>query len=395
MTSQANIIEQVAGKGFLRSYISFCADLTDAPHIFHLGVGLGILGAAIGNNVSIPSYGGLDIYPNLWLVLIAPSGFMRKSTALYQGKRLLRYSVAKAILADDFTPEKLASILQDNAAGLLVVSEFTRLLDMLNRDYNAGLRQMLTELYDSPDKWVIERRKEKKRCIENAAISLLGATTLDWLEERVKARDLRGGFLARFLFLPAIERGPRVIGNPHVNIAIRESLKDHLWHVAELEGTADYSLVWGDYVDWLYGYEKKVEQSTMPKELIGVYSRAGTTTLKLALLFQASLRPQIEITSEAMEMAQAFLTYIHDETRRVTSTFRDSWFEKQMQKAMQCIVERGGRTTRKDLYRGMSIESRKLDSVIKTLVEQGRIEVLKGEASSSGGPRPTIYTFIE
>jgi len=272
---------------------------------------------------------------------------MRKSTALYQGKRLLRYSVAKAILADDFTPEKLASILQDNAAGLLVVSEFTRLLDMLNRDYNAGLRQMLTELYDSPDKWVIERRKEKKRCIENAAISLLGATTLDWLEERVKARDLRGGFLARFLFLPAIERGPRVIGNPHVNIAIRESLKDHLWHVAELEGTADYS------------------------------------------------RPQIEITSEAMEMAQAFLTYIHDETRRVTSTFRDSWFEKQMQKAMQCIVERGGRTTRKDLYRGMSIESRKLDSVIKTLVEQGRIEVLKGEASSSGGPRPTIYTFIE
>lgn len=96
------ILEVVASEGFLRSYIAFCGDLTDAPDIFHLGVGLTILGAAMGNNVRIPSYGGLDIFPNLWMVLIAPSGFMRKSTSLYQGKTLLAYSVEKAVLPDDW-----------------------------------------------------------------------------------------------------------------------------------------------------------------------------------------------------------------------------------------------------------------------------------------------------
>lgn len=392
---ETDILKSVAGKGFLRSYVEFCADLTDAPHVFHLGVGLGILGAAMGNNVRIPSYGGLEIFPNIWLVLIAPSGFMRKSTALYQGKGLLRYSVEKAILADDFTPEKLTSILQDNPAGLLVVSEFTRLLDMLNRDYNAGLRQMITELYDSPERWIVERKKGGKSIIENAAISLLGATTLSWLEERVKTKDLRGGFLARFLFLPALERGPRIKGNPHMSLGMREKLKDWLWNIAELEGIADYKGVWKDYTNWLHKYERKVEGSNMPKDLMGVYSRTGTTVLKLALIFQASLQPQIKITSEAMGMAQAFIAYIHQTTRVVASTFSDDWFDKQLKKVMRSLVEHGGRVTRKELLRATRLESRKLNSVVKTLEEQGRIEIKQDRASSRGGPRPTIYTFIE
>jgi hypothetical protein len=392
----SEILECVAGKGFLRCYIGFCGDLTDAPHIFHLGVGLTILGAAMGSNVRIPSYGGLDIYPNLWLVLIAPSGFMRKSTALYQGKSLLAYSVEKAVLPDDWTPEKLAAILEDNPAGLLVVSEFTRLLGMLDRDYNKGAREMLTELYDSPERCVVERAKGNKRVIENAAVSLLGATTLDWLEERVKAKDLRGGFLARFLFLPATERGPRVEGRPHVNQSVKLTLKDWLWTVAELEGVADYSDVWNDYSDWLYEYERKIEKSNVPGDLMGVLSRAGTTTLKLALLFQASLRPQLRITAEAMEMAQQLVSYLHYTTQAVARGFADDWFEKQMQKVMRFLVDRGGVVTRQALLRALrGLESRKLDSVLKTLREQGRIEISQGEGAPRGGPKPTIITFVE
>jgi len=392
--NEADILAKVADEGFLRSYLEYCADTTDAPHIFHLGVGVGILGAALGNNVRIPSWARQEIYANIWLVLIAPSGFMRKSASLRLGKRLLAQSVPKALLPDDWTPEKLATILQDNPAGLLTISEFTRILAMLERDYNLGSKEMLTELYDSPAEWVVERQKSSKRIIENAAVSILGATTLDWLEDRVKSKDLRGGFLARFLFLPATKRGPRVTEQPGISHTIRLSLSDHLKAVAELEGQADFSEVWEDFDNWLYRYEVMAESGGMPPELAGMYSRTGTTTLKLALIMQASLRPQLEITEQAMRKAIAFIEFIHNVTAEVTRSFADDWFGKQMQNAMQAIVEHGGRITRKDLYRSVRIESRKLDSVIKTLVEQGRIEVGKGE-SEKGGPKPTIYTFIE
>jgi len=42
---ESKLLAQVADKGFLRSYVQHCADSTDAPWIFHLGVGIGILGA--------------------------------------------------------------------------------------------------------------------------------------------------------------------------------------------------------------------------------------------------------------------------------------------------------------------------------------------------------------
>lgn len=192
--NENDIIARVADTGFLRSYVDYCKDTTDAPHIFHLGVGLSILAAALGNNVKIPSWADQMIYPNLWIVLIAPSGFMRKSASIRMGQKLLRHAVGKAVLPDDWTPEKLAHILQDNPAGLLTISEFTRILAILERDYNLGSKEMLCELYDSPEEWTLQRQSSGNVTIKDASVSLLGATTLDWLEERVKAKDLRGAF---------------------------------------------------------------------------------------------------------------------------------------------------------------------------------------------------------
>ena len=394
--NEADIIAKVADRGFLRSYLDYCTDSTDAPPIFHIGVGLAILGAALGNRVRIPSWARQEIYPNLWLVLIAPSGFMRKSASLRLGKNLLRQAVPKTILPQDWTPEKLATILQDDAAGVLSISEFTRVLAMLQKDYNLGAKEMLTELYDSPAEWVVERQKSKKKVIENAAISIMAATTLDWLEERVENKDLRGGFLARFLFLPATKRGKRVTKRPGITHTVALKLKDHLVTVAELEGQADTSEVWDGFSDWLDKYERLAESGGMAPELKGMYSRTGTTTLKLALIMQASLRPQIEITQEAMDRAIAFIKFIHAVTAQVTGTFADGWFGKKIQKAIRFLQEKGGRCTRRDLSRGMNEPKKQLDQIVGAMIEQGRIKAEKEEKMpGKKGPIATIYTLLD
>lgn len=390
-TYEPDILNKVGSSGFLRSYVQNCIDSTDAPPVFHLGVGLVILGAAMGNRVHIPSYGHQIVYPNIWLVLIAPSGFMRKSTALNLGKSLLVQAVPKRMLPDDFTPEKLADILKDEAAGIMTISEFTKILQILDRDYNRGAKEMLTELYDSPAHYVIQRKMGGKTTITDAAISLLGATTLDWLQERVKKRDLEGGFLARFLFLPATQRGPRITEIPDIAHSIRLSLTDHLKSVAEMEGVADFSLVNKIYNDWLYKYERHVESGGMPSELTGVYSRTGVTARKLAVIFQASLKPgELKISPDAMQSAMAFIEYIHQATAQVARGFGDSWFEKQLIKARQFIISREGRVTREELMLHMKIKARDLDEIMRTLRESGEVEF--STEKTSGRP-VTIYTL--
>lgn len=393
--SEAEVLAKVADKGFLRSYVDYCADSTDAPHIFHLGVGVAILGAALGNNVRIPSWARQEIYPNIWLVLIAPSGFMRKSASLRLGKGLLSRAVPKTLLPQDWTPEKLTSILQDDAAGVLSISEFTRVLAMLERDYNLGAKEMLTELYDSPAQWVVERQKSSKKVIENAAISIMAATTQDWLEDRVKSKDLRGGFLARFLFLPATKRGKRVTERPGLIHTVALSLKDHLVTVAELQGQADYSEVWDHFNDWLYNYERMAETGGMAPELAGMYSRTGTITLKLALIMQSSLLPQLKVTEEAMRKAIVFIEFIHSVTAQVTGTFTEGWFGKQLQRAIRFLESKGGSAIRRDLLCHMQIEAKKLNQVVGTLIEQERIKEEKVEKEpGKRGPVATKYTLL-
>lgn len=390
------IIGKVADKGFLRSYVDYCKDKTDAPHIFHLAVGLGVLGAALGNNALIPCfYGDLKLYPNLWVVLVAPTGFYRKSTALMMGKRLLRSAVPKALMPDDCTPQKLAVVLRDNPAGLMTISEFTRLLASFEREFMAGTKEMLTEMYDSPEEWVLERKSSKKVVIKDVSLSLLGATTIAWLEERVKARDLEGGFLARFLFIAGTERGPRPRRCGDVNHHIYLKLQEHLGAVAELEGRADYSLVEDDLRDWIYNYERLAEQGGMPPELVGMYARTGTTVQKLALLFQISMTSSsLKITPEAAEKAKTLLEYIHQQTAKVTRSFADNWFGRELEKVVRILGNNGGEITRQELMRATRLKSRQLDEVVKALHEQGRLEIKKMEASSGGGPRPTVYVLL-
>ena len=82
--SHNELIENVANEGFLKSYVDYATKQTDTPKLFHLFTGLAIVGASLGNKVFVRAW-GKNIYSNLWIVTVAPSGFYRKSTAINLG----------------------------------------------------------------------------------------------------------------------------------------------------------------------------------------------------------------------------------------------------------------------------------------------------------------------
>ena len=112
---------------FLKEYVSYASELTDADPAFHEGVGLGIVAAACGNNFFF-QFGDQKLYSNLYILLLGDSSTSRKTTCLTIGKNTLSYARPEALLVNEGSYEKILQILSKNPTGVFCFSEFMSLL---------------------------------------------------------------------------------------------------------------------------------------------------------------------------------------------------------------------------------------------------------------------------
>jgi hypothetical protein len=196
------------------------------------------MGAAIGNKAFVKIDRG--IRPNMYLFLVGGSTFMRKITGMDYGTAILRtMSEAKKevyealmdaydtaiqdwldapkhvrgekpekpsdksnIYADELTPEMLLEKMAQKSDGCFLYSEAGSLLARLNNSYMAGFKERLTDFFDG--RQVPYRRETKsggRVTIRDAAPSLIGCSTFEWLKEHLSLNDMLSGFLARFLYV--------------------------------------------------------------------------------------------------------------------------------------------------------------------------------------------------
>src|SRR5262249_22707391 len=76
------------GMSFLDDFVGYLQTRTDAPSDFHVHAGMVALSTAVGNRVWTHGW-TRPVYPNLWAVVIAPSGY-GKSAPLDMAERVLR-----------------------------------------------------------------------------------------------------------------------------------------------------------------------------------------------------------------------------------------------------------------------------------------------------------------
>ena len=140
------------------------------------------------------------IYPNLFAVWIAPSTLYHKSTALNKARYVLRETVPFLLAPQEATPEALYSDMsgkqptnynelpaeeqtqwlleRDFAAQRgLVTDEISGYLASAGKDYNAGLLESLMLFYDCEPKFTRSTVKNGRLTINNAYLSILGAST--------------------------------------------------------------------------------------------------------------------------------------------------------------------------------------------------------------------------
>ena len=382
----------VPDRGFLRSYISFMTSLTDACPEYHLATGLSIISAAVGNRVKFYGHAGRLYKLNLWTVLLGPSGD-RKSTAINKGLDLLNIAVPDSKLPNQYSQESLLKAMQGKERTLLFHDEFYKLLKESKRDHMVGIIPTLTELYEQTGEYEYNTIKGGKVVISDPALSIIAASTLDWMQEMVDDSIIKGGFLPRFLFWPGGRRAERkgLVGRP--DPVIEASLIDALQTMSKLEGIAEFpDDVSKRYDEWDQMHEAQITESKCSPQLRAFFKRMPTYLLKFAVLYQISNDMRdLTVTLEAMEQAIRTIEYVkRNLTTLVDQEFSGDREYKQINKVFHLIKD-SGTVDYSTLLRMSHMSSYSLERILKTLVDMERIEV---QTVKSGRKPKRVYQAL-
>jgi hypothetical protein len=199
--------EASSGSGFgpfLDEYIQFSRRRSpEAYDLYHLACGLFVLSTIAARRFAIPK--GKEFYPNLYLVLIGPSGIFAKSTTASVAKDVVSAAGAEKYLIRWATPERLVQkMAEDDSSGqrALVFGEIGGLVRELGQGERFGAyHSLLRDLYDCEKQYsrsTISRQDEK---VSRPYLSVIGtATPADFIIVAHRFSPFwRDGFLARFL----------------------------------------------------------------------------------------------------------------------------------------------------------------------------------------------------
>ena len=276
------------------------------------------------------------LFPNPWVILIAPQGRGHKSAALSMARKLvlkLDASHQPRILASKLTPEALVkslaaqtisaevlkqldatmiSIVKKPAQAMLYSSELGVLLG--KEKYNQGMIALLTDLYDTPEEWYSDTVMRGDQRLYDVCLSIMGASTPDWMQTMLPADAFKGGFMSRMLLVGYPETWHKRIADPApADEQVGKDLVQKLTAVAKLEGEMKWTPAARDYFrEW---YEHLPNPEPGPKA--AYLERKQDHLLKFAILIQLSWKPELTLTRLALEASLAMLDAIEPDTLRM------------------------------------------------------------------------------
>lgn len=379
--------------GFIKQYTEYASSFTDAPISNHERVALVMIATVLNRKVWI-AQGDSEVYPLLWMMLIAESGFNRKSYSMRTGSNILRQMPNNYLIATDYSSqEKFLECLSKKSQGLMVIGEFKRFMGMLNKDYMGGMQGMITELFDCDSEYRKQTTKQGEMVISAPFVSILCASTPEWLISSIKNDDLAGGFLPRFLIFRAPRKTKSLAFQPKSDFNVKIKLTQLLNTIDRFHGELQFSPEAIKYYEtWYVDFEQKCME--WPNTLLPFYVRLTDYAKKLSIIYHVDKlidKPlpdtfmgtdDINIQHEFINvddvmtgcrMAQYFAEDI--------TGFLDTEVSVSKNDRMKKLVEKVIRTkfpdqiTKSDLLRSTNILTRELSPLLETLEDEHKIRI--------------------
>ena len=292
--------------GFLREYVqNYAIRVSDAPEEMALGAALVTVGTLMMKHVYMP-WGANRLAPNLWVLVIGPSTFVRKSTTVNMPIDLLAKVARNRVGPNQMTVEGIVQHLHQDPAVVLPVPEFGVFLSMTKKTYAEGLRQLCMQLADGDR---IDRRLASSRIqLTQHWVSCVAASALPLLDAHTTIEDWTGGFLARFLPVTGEKRRSYAIPRPppegkrEALIALLQERKRGT-PCAGFDAKADAL-----YHAWYFRSEAHARRSGGLLTQ-AMYGRLHAAVAKAAMIYQFDMTPNRpagwKITGRAMRHALA------------------------------------------------------------------------------------------
>jgi len=298
---------------------------TESPREFWLWSGIFTLASALQRRVWIPF--GLDnIYPNLYVLLVAPPGKCRKGSPVSLSKKLLQ-EIRIPVSADSTSKRALTQELVEISEGqvfnykgklrpqapLAIISkEMSSLLALDPK----GMIEALTDLFDSHDEWKYKTSSQGHDFLYGVCVSCLIATTPNWLANNLPQGAIGGGYTSRHVILCGYEKYKRVAIPPPPDVKIYEKLIHDLNKVAQLVG----QFRWGEgaedfFIDWYNSLDDLIKR-TPDTRLHGYIERIHIIALKVAMALRVSYSSELVLSpndlGRAIDLATEALSSASD-----------------------------------------------------------------------------------
>ena len=304
---------------FLARYQAEMHKYTDAPDIFHQAIAYGVMGSLLTRYLyrAVLEGGVPPRWTNLWVLLVGDSADSRKSTCVSMGNEVLMRVDSSMVAPSDGSPEGFLSHLikqhkaqKNNAATVLVSSEFSTLLTLFDRSYAASFKPLLLDFYDVPPLWKKALTRNEFE-IPQPRVSLVGGIAIELLPRLSKQEDWLGGFFSRCLLVHG-QRTRHEKRSATPPDSLFDSLADSLWSCLKL-WRASSKARGRPRLTYSKAALKVADQLPPPPDepnLRICLGRSSVHLMKLAAIEQIDEDPTArEIGAGATERAMGFIRY--------------------------------------------------------------------------------------
>ena len=373
---------------WLDAYMQYAEDL-ESPKAYSIWTGISVLAGTLQRRVKL-QWGYQPLYPNLFVILIGPSGRTRKGEAMGLGSNLFE-KLQLPVAAESITTEALirkmsniATVFQDPDTKRQVphssLTVFSKELAVFLGQNDLKFLSLLTDWYDSHDNWVYETKGSGKDTLQGVCLNLLAATAPDWIQSMLPPEAYGGGFTSRVIFIVEEHKRQVVLIPKPPNEDLQKALIKDLGHIKLLKGSFTMSPEAIDvYKNWYMKQEEGIRNNKpaiADSRFTGYCERRATHIKKLCMSLSVSRSDELIIELEDFKRAREILESAEKTMDKTFGGLGRSPGGIACHTVLEYLIEHG-ETTRSIIQRlyFRDISAEMLDIVEKTLIRAQFMEM--------------------
>jgi hypothetical protein len=257
--------------------------------------------------------------------------------------KLTPEALVKALASQQITEKQegavhpvVVKILKKKAQGLLYSSEFGVLLG--REKYNQGMIALLTDLYDCPDEWNSETIMHGDQKLYEVCISIMGASTPDWMQSMLPTDAFKGGFMSRLILVGFPENwNIKIADPPEPDIEVENKIAHYLNEISKKQGLMTWTKEAKGFFENWYNNTSNSEPGVKAAYL----ERKQDHLIKIAMIIHLSFLKDLILTKESLELSFNILTSVEPETLRMIDYISVEPRMRGVQRILEVIEAKG------------------------------------------------------